>query len=184
MTQASPAVVKIPTTGAGERREALGEGEEGPPLGPEPGPRQRERPRGHSRRRVRGNQQLQSLAPRFRYHAEQSRGSARSAQFRCGWRGCRRCNMASWWRRIKISAVCHAFSRRDSRNHAVTRVMRWKANCRPMTGDHHGPGVGRATLLVRAVDAILGTHRSLGLVPRGVGEVAGVVSHAPIRRLP
>jgi hypothetical protein len=74
MTQASPAVVKIPTTGAGERREALGEGEEGPPLGPEPGPRQRERPRGHSRRRVRGNQQLQSLAPRFRYRAEQSRG--------------------------------------------------------------------------------------------------------------
>jgi hypothetical protein len=27
-----------------------------------------------------------------------------------------------------------------------------------MTGDHHGQGVGRATLLVRAVDAILGTH--------------------------
>jgi hypothetical protein len=27
-----------------------------------------------------------------------------------------------------------------------------------MTGDHHGRGVGRATLLVRAVDAILGTH--------------------------
>ena len=42
----------------------------------------------------------------------------------CGWRGCRRCNMASWWRRIKISAVCHAASRRDSRSHAVTRVMR------------------------------------------------------------
>jgi hypothetical protein len=41
----------------------------------------------------------------------------------------------------------------------VTRVMRRKTNCRHMTGDHHGQGVGRATLLVRAMDAILGTHR-------------------------
>jgi hypothetical protein len=30
--------------------------------------------------------------------------SARSAQFRLGRRGCRRCRTASWWRRIKISA--------------------------------------------------------------------------------
>jgi hypothetical protein len=30
-----------------------------------------------------------------------------------------------------------------------------------MTGDHHGRGVGQATLLVRAVDAILGTHSVL-----------------------
>jgi hypothetical protein len=37
--------------------------------------------------------------------------------------------------------------------------MRRKTNCRHMTSDHHGQGVGRATLLVRAVDAILGTHR-------------------------
>jgi hypothetical protein len=29
-----------------------------------------------------------------------------------------------------------------------------------MTGDHHGRGTGRATLLVRAVDAILGTHNT------------------------
>jgi hypothetical protein len=28
-----------------------------------------------------------------------------------------------------------------------------------MTGDHHGRTAGRATLLVRAVDEILGTHR-------------------------
>jgi hypothetical protein len=40
----------------------------------------------------------------------------------------------------------------------VTRVMRRKTNCRHMTDDHHGRGVGRATLLVRAVDAILGAH--------------------------
>jgi hypothetical protein len=29
-----------------------------------------------------------------------------------------------------------------------------------MIGDHYGPATGRATVLVRAVDAILGTHRS------------------------
>jgi len=28
-----------------------------------------------------------------------------------------------------------------------------------MIGDHHGRTAGRATLLVRAVDEILGTHR-------------------------
>ena len=85
--------------------------------------------------------------------------SARSAQFRFGRRGCRRCRTASWWRRIKISAVFHASSRRDSRSHAATRVIRRKTNRRHMIGDHHGRGAGRATLLVRAVDAILGTHR-------------------------
>jgi hypothetical protein len=28
-----------------------------------------------------------------------------------------------------------------------------------MTGEHHGQSAGRATVLVRAVDEILGTHR-------------------------
>jgi hypothetical protein len=28
-----------------------------------------------------------------------------------------------------------------------------------MIGDHYGPTAGRATVLVRAVDAILGTHK-------------------------
>ena len=32
-------------------------------------------------------------------------------------------------------------------------------NRRHMTGDHHGRAAGRATLLVRAMDGILGTHR-------------------------
>ena len=32
-------------------------------------------------------------------------------------------------------------------------------NRRHMTGDHHGQTAGRATLLVRAMDEILGTHR-------------------------
>ena len=84
---------------------------------------------------------------------------ARSAQFTCGRRSCRRCRTASWWRRIRISAVFHAASRGDSLSHMVTRVMRRKTNRRHMTCDHRGQGAGRATLLARTVDAILGTHR-------------------------
>jgi hypothetical protein len=84
--------------------------------------------------------------------------SARSAQFRFGRRGCRRCSMASWWRRIKISAICHASSRWESRRHDATRMIRRKTNRRHMTGDHHDQAAGIATLLVRAVDGILGTH--------------------------
>ena len=64
--------------------------------------------------------------------------SARSAQSRFGRRGCRRCRTASWWRRIKISAIFHASSRRDSRSDEVIRVIRRKTNRRHMTGDHHG----------------------------------------------
>jgi hypothetical protein len=40
-----------------------------------------------------------------------------------------------------------------------SRVIRRNTNRRHMTGDHHGRTARRATLLVRAVDAILGTHR-------------------------
>jgi hypothetical protein len=95
---------------------------------------------------------------------------ARSAQFSFGRRGCRRWNMASWWRRIKISAAFHLSARRDSLSHAATRVIRKKTNRRHMIGDHHGRTAGRATLLVRAVDKILGTHRvrrSRGTPPAG-----------------
>jgi transposase InsO family protein len=38
-------------------------------------------------------------------------------------------------------------------------VIRRNTNRRHMISDHHGQSVGRATLLVRAVDAILGTHK-------------------------
>jgi hypothetical protein len=37
-------------------------------------------------------------------------------------------------------------------------VISRKTNRRHMIGDHHGRTAGRATLLVRAVDGILGTH--------------------------
>jgi len=52
-------------------------------------------------------------------------------------------------------------SRRDSRNPAATRVIRRKANRRHMIGDHQGRTADRATLLVRTVDRILGTHRAM-----------------------
>ena len=87
--------------------------------------------------------------------------SAWSAQFRFGRRGCCRCRTASWWRRIKISAVFHVSSRWDSRSHQNTRAVKKKANRRHMIGDHHGRAAGRATLLVTTVDGILGTYRSL-----------------------
>ena len=64
--------------------------------------------------------------------------SARSAQSTVVRRGCRRCRTASWWRRIKISAVFHASSRRDSRSPGATRVIRRNTNRRHMIGDHHG----------------------------------------------
>ncbi len=83
---------------------------------------------------------------------------ARSAQFSFGRCGCRRCRTASWWRRIKISAVFHVSSHRDSRSHAASRVIRRNTSRRHMIGDHHGRSAGRATQLVRAMDAILGTH--------------------------
>jgi hypothetical protein len=41
--------------------------------------------------------------------------------------------------------------------------MRRKANRRHMIGDHHGRTAGRATLLVRAVDGILGTHMHISI---------------------
>ena len=84
---------------------------------------------------------------------------ARSAQCRFGRRGCCRCRTASWWRRIKISAVFHVSSRRDSRSQEATRVIRRKTNRRHMIGHHDGRTARGATLLIRAVDGILGTHR-------------------------
>jgi len=70
---------------------------------------------------------------------------ARSAQFSFGRRGSRRCKAASWWRRINISAVFHASSRRDSRSHEANRVIRRKTKRIHMIGDHHGRSAGWAT---------------------------------------
>jgi hypothetical protein len=38
-------------------------------------------------------------------------------------------------------------------------AVKRKANRRHMIGDHHGRTAGRATLLIRTVDGILGTYR-------------------------
>jgi hypothetical protein len=69
---------------------------------------------------------------------------------------CRRCRTATCWRGIRISAVFHLSSRRDSRSHAATRVIRRKRTAGHMIGDPHGRTAGRATLPVRATDDILG----------------------------
>jgi hypothetical protein len=76
----------------------------------------------------------------------------RSAQWSLGRRGCCYCRTASWWRRIKISAVFHVSSRPASRSHAASRVIRRNTNRRHMIGDHHEPSARRATLLVRTVE--------------------------------
>jgi hypothetical protein len=55
--------------------------------------------------------------------------------------------------------VFHVSSRWDSRSHENTRAVKRKANRRHMIGDHHGGTAGRATLLIRTVDGILGTYR-------------------------
>ena len=52
--------------------------------------------------------------------------SARSAHASFGRAAGWRCRTRSWWRRIRISAIFHAPSRRDSRSHAVTRVIKRK----------------------------------------------------------
>ena len=103
--------------------------------------------------------------------------SARSAQFRFGRRGCCRCKSASWWRRIKISAVFHVCSRRDSCSHAVSRVIRRNTNRRHMIGDHHRRRAERATPLVRAVDAILGTHRITAALAVAMAVTTVVISY-------
>jgi hypothetical protein len=111
--------------------------------------------------RVRGDQQPQPVAAGFRYHAEQGseQGPVRPVEPRAA--QLLPSQDLSWWCRIKISAVCHVSSRRASRSHAASRVIRRNVNRRHMTGDHHRPSAGRATQLVRAVDAILGTHKQI-----------------------
>jgi len=63
------------------------------------------------------------------------------------------------FQRRGASAVCHVSSRRDSRSHAASRMITRNTNRMHMIDDHHGPGAGRANLLVRVVDGILGTHK-------------------------
>ena len=84
------------------------------------------------------------------------------------------CRTASWWRRIKISAVFHA-SRRDSRSHAASRLIRKNTNRRHIIGDHHGRSAGQATPLVRVADGILGTQRQ----PRQDDQKTDVAASTP-----
>ena len=65
---------------------------------------------------------------------------------------------------IKISAVFQVSSRRDNPSHTASRVIRRNTNRRHMIGDHHGLTTVRTSLLVRAMDGILGTHSAITLV--------------------
>jgi hypothetical protein len=112
---------------------------------------------------------------------------ARSAQFSFGRHGCRRCRTTTWWRRIRISAVFHASSRRDSRSHAAILVIRRKTNRRHMVGDHHGRTAGRQPCWSGPWTTFFGTHR---VTPAGgqasdqtnmVGQ-AGPATRGQVRR--
>jgi energy-coupling factor transporter ATP-binding protein EcfA2 len=59
---------------------------------------------------------------------------------------------------ILAGQAFHVSSRQASRSHAASRMVRRNMNRRHMTDDHHGRTAARATLLVRAMDEILGTH--------------------------
>jgi len=116
------------------------------------------------------------VAARLRYHAEQGReqGPVCPVQLRAVL--LLPLQDGELVARIRISAIFHASSRRDSRSHVVTRAMRRKTNRRHMTGDHHGRTAGRATLLLTATDGNLGTHSLPAAghpVQRDVGEALG-----------
>ena len=88
----------------------------------------------------------------------------------------RRCRTVSWWRRIKTSAVCHASSRRDSRGHVATRVMRRNANRRHMTGDRDGQAAGRQPCWSEPWTGLRGTVRSWPLLVLAAPAAAEVWS--------
>ena len=111
--------------------------------------------------RVRGDQQPHPVAACFRYHAEQGReqGPVRPVQVRAT---ClpllQDCELVAQDQDLR---GFHVSSRWDSRSHAASRIIRRNTNRRPMIDDHQGPSAGRANLLARAMDGILGTHRQL-----------------------
>ena len=116
--------------------------------------------------RVRGNQQMQLMVAGFRYHGEQGRQErpVRPVQLRAA-------RLPPLLQDSELMAqdqdLCGLLSllMPASRSHAASRVVRRNMNRRHMTGDHHGQMAGRATLLARAMDEILGTHNVNGSQP-------------------
>ena len=104
-----------------------------------------------------------SANPHHTSHAGETGRSATRSSFRAAQdqRGQYRPVGLIWWRRIKVSAVFHISSRRDSRNPAATGVVTRNTSRMHMIGDHHGRTAGRATLLARAADEILGTQSTV-----------------------
>jgi len=73
---------------------------------------------------------------------------------------------------------------RDSCSHEAARVIRRKTNRRHMIGDHHGRTAGGTTLLVRAVDGILGTHRLTAGQIEAAGPALSISTVSPDRWFP
>ena len=107
--------------------------------------------------RVRGNQQPQAPAPRFGYHGEQGRKQSAvcPVQPRAALPPLQDGELMAQDQDLRGPPRS---SRWDRRSHAATRVIRRNTNRRHIIGDHHGWTAERATLLLRAVDNILGTH--------------------------
>jgi len=106
---------------------------------------------------VRGNQQPQAPAPRFGYHGEQGRKQSAvcPVQPRAALPPLQDGELMAQDQDLRGPPRS---SRWDRRSHAATRVIRRNTNRRHIIGDHHGWTAERATLLLRAVDNILGTH--------------------------
>jgi hypothetical protein len=115
---------------------------------------------------VQGDRQPQSVAPRFGYHAEQGReqGAVRTVQFRVA----RLLPLQYGELVAQDQDLCDLprLLTLDSRSQEATRVIRRKTNRRHMIGDHHGRTAGMATLLVRSVDVVLGTHNTADHLPQ------------------
>ena len=107
--------------------------------------------------RVRGDQQPRPLTAGFRNDAEQGReqGPVRPVQLRAAQLALRDGEMVA-----HDQDLCDLPRlRRPGRpSYTASRVISRNTNRKHMIGDHHGPTTARATLLVRAMDGILGTQ--------------------------
>jgi len=125
--------------------------------------------------RIRGDQQPQAPAARLGYHAEQGpeQGSVCPVQLRAA-------RLPPLQDRELVArdqdpGGLPRLLAPDSRSHPVSCVVRRSTNRRHMTGDHHVRNAGRATLLFRGVDALLGMFSSVyGVFATALGLVAWI----------
>ena len=105
-----------------------------------------------------GNEQMQPLAAGFRYHAEQGRQECPVCPVQV--RVARLLPPQDGELVAQDQDLCGppCLFTPDRRDHPASRVVTRNMNRRHMTADHHGRDGRIATLLVRAMDEILGTH--------------------------